>query len=285
MYTLFEYAKEVRYVKIVCLDDEPLILNRIVKLCNSLPMKPDVESFGDPLKALEWFDNNTAEIALLDIEMPEIDGLMLAAKIKDRSPGTSIIFTTAYSKYAVDAFDLKASGYILKPVIFERLDAEISYALKNKNYARGRYRVNIITFTDFRLVVYGQTVSFHRTKSKELLAYLVDRQGSSVKRAQMAQILFGDVPYNRSIQKQLDVIIRSLMDTLREYDVSDIVEMKRGTMRLCPEKVECDLYRFFEGDTYSINLYQGEYMNEFSWASFTEAYLYRKKIDKMKSDD
>ena len=145
--------------------------------------------------------------------------------------------------------------------------------------------MNIITFTDFRLVVYGQTVSFHRTKSKELLAYLVDRQGSSVKRAQMAQILFGDVPYNRSIQKQLDVIIRSLMDTLREYDVSDIVEMKRGTMRLCPEKVECDLYRFFEGDTYSINLYQGEYMNEFSWASFTEAYLYRKKIDEMKSDD
>ena len=277
MYTLFRYANGVRCVKIVCLDDEPLILNRIVKLCSSLPMKPAIESFNDPWKALEWFDNNTAEIALLDIEMPEMDGLILSAKIKDRSPGTAIIFTTAYSKYAVDAFTLKASGYILKPVTYERLEIEILYALENKRYARGRYRVNIITFTDFRLVVYGQTVSFRRTKSRELLAYLVDRQGSDVKRAELARILFGDVPYNRSIQKQLDVIIRSLMDTLREYDVSDIIEKKRGTMRICPEKVECDLYRFFEGDSYAINSYQGEYMNEFAWASFTEAYLYWKK--------
>lgn len=68
----------------------------------------------------------------------------------------------------------------------------------------------------------GETVDFPRAKARELLAYLIDRQGYSVSRANVFAVLFEDKQYDRSMQKQLDVIIRSLRETLRKFDVEDI---------------------------------------------------------------
>jgi len=78
------------------------------------------------------------------------------------------------------------------------------------------------TFGEFDLKVDGETVDFPRTKARELLAYLIDRQGYSVSRANVFAVLFEDKQYDRSMQKQLDVIIRSLRETLRKFDVEDI---------------------------------------------------------------
>ena len=266
-------------MKIVCVDDEPLLLNTVVSLCKKLPQQNEVITFTKARKALEWFDNNKADIALLDIEIPDLDGLTLAAGIKVKSPNTAVIFLTGYSQYAVDAFKVRASGYILKPIKYDRLAEEIEYALKNMPHIDTEKRVVIKTFCQFEVFVDGKIVTFSREKSKEMLAYLVDRQGSRIKRQQLAGILFEDVQYDRNIQKQLDVIMRSMRDTLKTYDLLDIVELSKGYIRVVPEKVDCDLYRFFEGDTNAINSYRGEYMNEYSWASLTEAYLYRKKMD------
>ncbi len=266
-------------MKIVCVDDEPLLLDTVVALCKKLPQKNEVITFTRARKALEWFEKNKADIALLDIEIPDLDGLTLAAGIKVKSPNTAIIFLTGYSQYAVDAFKVRASGYILKPIKYDRLAEEIEYALKNTPHIDTEKRVVIKTFCQFEVFIDGRIVTFSREKSKEMLAYLVDRQGYGIKRQQLAGILFEDVPYDRNIQKQLDVIMRSMRDTLKTHDALDIVEVNRGYIRIAPEKVDCDLYRFFEGDTNTINSYRGEYMSEYSWASLTEAYLYRKKMD------
>ena len=77
------------------------------------------------------------------------------------------------------------------------------------------------------------------------------------------------------MQKQLDVIIRSLRTTLEETGAEEIFELSKGQMRIKPEKIECDLYRFLQGDMKAINSYRGEYMSAYSWACFTEAYLDR----------
>lgn len=78
------------------------------------------------------------------------------------------------------------------------------------------------TFGEFDLKVDGETVDFPRAKARELLAYLIDRQGYSVSRANVFAVLFEDKQYDRSMQKQLDVIIRSLRETLRKIDAEDI---------------------------------------------------------------
>ena len=260
---------------ILCVDDEELILGLTVSLCQELPYHPEGEGFTRAKDALDWLAVHTADIALLDINMPDMDGLSLAMKIKEICPHTAVIFLTGFAQYAVDAFKLHTSGYILKPVSRERLLTEIDYALSDKHTSDTNSHVVIRTFGDFDLLIDGQPVSFQRTKAKELLAYLVDRQGATVTRATAFAVLWPDGLYDRKMQKQLDVIIRSLRDTLLANGISEIVEMKRGTLRICPEKVSCDLYRFFEGDIEMINAYHGEYMSAYTWASLTEAYVER----------
>ena len=105
------------------------------------------------------------------------------------------------------------------------------------------------------------------------MAYLVDRQGSGVTRAELFAAVWEDRPYDRGMQKQLDTYIRSLRDTLREYGAEEIMELSKGILRVRPETFTCDAYRFHAGDSEAINAYRGEYMSTYSWASMTESIL------------
>ena len=116
----------------VCVDDEGLILARTVSLVKKTNIFDNVESFMDPTEALEFLDTTPADLALLDIDMPEISGLELASKMQKKCPGIKIIFLTGYSEYAVDAYAMHATGYLLKPVNYERLLEELNYALESK---------------------------------------------------------------------------------------------------------------------------------------------------------
>lgn len=261
-------------MRLLCVDDEELILQLTVSLCREISHVTDVEGFTEPTEALKWLNDHTADIALLDINMPEMDGLTLAARIKEKSPDTAIIFLTGYSEYAVDAFRMHASGYLLKPIDRHRLVAEIEFALSGREEKKESH-IKAKTFGEFDLLVDGKVVSFARTKAKELLAYLVDRQGSSVTRANAFAVLWEDTEYDRSMQKQMDVIIRSLRTTLDSYGIGELFQLKKGFMRICPELLDCDLYKFFDGDIEAVNSYRGEYMSSYSWASLTEAYMDR----------
>ena len=260
-------------MRVICVDDERLLMEDTVAMCRELPQITEAIGFTKPKEALEWLKENGADLALLDIDMPEMNGLELAAKIKGVSPDTSIIFLTGFAQFAVDAFQLRASGYLLKPVSKEALENDISYVFSNKRKQLNK-SVTVKTFGAFDVYVNAQPVNFHLAKSKEILAYLIDRQGGSVTRAELAAILWEDRMYDRKLQKQLDVYIRSLRETLMEYNVSDIVELKRGTLRVISDKIDCDMFRFFAGDTDAVNSYRGEYMSNYSWASITEGKMY-----------
>ena len=266
-------------MKMICVDDEALVLELIVSICEKLPQHPEVHGFAKAAQALDFMKKTPVDIALLDINMPGMDGLQLAARIKELSPETAIIFITGYEKYAVDAFTLHVSGYLMKPISEKQLKAEVEYALSEKKPVQPRKHITVKTFGEFDLLVDGRTVSFSRAKSKELLAYLVDRNGGYMTRAFLHAALFEDKGYDRPAQKYLDVIIRSLRKTLDEWGIGDILEMSRGALRICPEKLDCDIYRFLEGDIDVINSYFGEYMRAYSWASMTEALADRIMLD------
>ena len=264
-------------MQIICVDDEALVLGLTVSLCRELPQKPQVEGFQKAEDALAFLASNSAEIAILDINMPDMDGITLAAKIKELRPGIAIIFLTGHAQYAVDAFGLHASGYLLKPVSAQRLADEVAYALSDRHMPAKRMHIEAHTFGEFDLLVDGTPVVFGRARSKELLAYLIDRQGSYVSRANAFAILWEDAQYDRSMQKQLDVVIRSLRGTLDRYGIGDLLEIHKGSLRILPEKLDCDLYHFFAGDMEAVNAYRGEYMNAYAWASLTESYMERLK--------
>ena len=259
----------------ICVDDERLLMEDTVSLLGKLPQIDGAKGFTRAADALDWLEENAADIAFLDIDMPGMNGMELAAIIKTRWPNVAIVFLTGYPQYALEAFELRATGYLLKPVGKEQMEKEIDYALSWGQY---QYRGHIAmrTFGNFDCFVDGKALAFRQAKCKELLAYLVDRHGNSVTRAEAFAILWEDRLYDRSMQKQLDVIIRSLRATLQENGIAAILEMKGGTLRINPAMFTCDLYRFLNGDVDALNEYHGEYMRGYVWAEMTEGYMTRK---------
>ena len=118
-------------MKAILVDDEKPGLDYLKELCSNIPELTDIKGFTKSRKALEWCSANPVDIAMLDINMPDINGISLAAKLREVNPYIRIIFVTAYEKYAVDAFDVHADGYLLKPVNQESLTREVTLVLSD----------------------------------------------------------------------------------------------------------------------------------------------------------
>jgi len=265
-------------MRMICVDDEPLAVEYTLSQCTLLPEIDDVKGFTEAQSALDWLRTHPTDLALLDINMPEIDGITLAARIKEMYPKIAIVFLTAYKEYAFDAYSVHPSGYLLKPVSQEKLAEEVRLACGEKCRSFQEH-IWIKTFGTFDVFVDNRPVSFKLAKSKEILAYLVDKQGSGVTRSEICAAIWEDSLYDRRMQKQLDVYIRSLRETLQEYGISEIMEMEKGVLRTKPETFVCDAYLFYSGDSDAINAYRGEYMSSYSWASMTEAILFWKSTN------
>ncbi len=257
-------------MKIICVDDEPLAVEDTLAMCRTISPVISAAGFTKAEEALEWLRTHPADIALLDINMPRVNGITLAEQIRQIRPETAILFLTAYKEYAFDAFSVHPTGYLLKPVMPDMLKKEIDFAVSAHPQAETPH-IEARTFGNFALLIDGKPVRFKRSKSKELLAYLIDRQGRSAARREIFAALFEDMPFDRSWQKYLDAIIRSLRDTLREYGIEELMQLERNGIRIVPEKLDCDMYRFYRGEAEAIRLFRGEYLSSYGWASMAEA--------------
>jgi two-component SAPR family response regulator len=205
--------------------------------------------------------------------MPEINGLMLAEQLKRRYPDAAIIFLTAFPQYAVQAFKLRATGYLLKPVSLEDLKEEVDYAL-SRGQVRPSGHIVVQTFGNFEILVDGETLVFHRSKAKELLAYLVDRKGALCTNGEIMAILFeddnGHEAYFRSLRKDLT-------DILETAGCGGILSQQRGRIGIVPEQVDCDYFNWCSGKRTGGNAFHGEYMTQYSWGEYTNAMLINQK--------
>jgi DNA-binding LytR/AlgR family response regulator len=116
-------------LKCLLLDDELPGLSYLKILCEQMPELEVIKSFNDSEVFLKEFDTLDFDLCFLDIEMPGISGIQLAALLK----GKPVIFTTAYKDYATDAFDLNAIDYVIKPVKPERLQQAVNKAIHRIN--------------------------------------------------------------------------------------------------------------------------------------------------------
>lgn len=107
----------------VIIDDEKFAIDSLVDYCYQTASVRVVETFTDPYKALQYLGSNTPDLVLLDIQMPGISGIQIAGAIKDR---VHIVFTSAYSQYAINGFNLNAVDYLLKPISFERFTEAVA---------------------------------------------------------------------------------------------------------------------------------------------------------------
>ena len=184
-------------MNILLLDDEELSLATLKRETSKVFPDANITAFQDVYEAIRYAnrmrdDGAFIDYAFCDIECPGISGLEFARMIKSYFPQLKLFFCTAYSQYAIDAFGMKAKGYLLKPVqaksIIDVLD-EMVYDWRG-GASTLQKDIKVQTFGDFEVFVDGKPVHFERAKAKELLAYLVDRKGASVTTERIAAILF-----------------------------------------------------------------------------------------------
>ncbi|NJB83739.1 LytR/AlgR family response regulator transcription factor [Wenyingzhuangia aestuarii] len=103
--------------KCIIIDDEELARMLLKTYVDKLDFLELVASYDNPLEAMATLKNNSIDVVFLDIQMPDLKGTDFAKMIP---PTTKVIFTTAYSEYALKGFELNALDYLLKPITFER---------------------------------------------------------------------------------------------------------------------------------------------------------------------
>src|ERR1700753_1456244 len=109
----------------IAIDDEPKALEVIERYCQKTSLVDLKATFREPVKAIEFLNREKTDLIFLDINMPDISGIQL---LQTLSPRPLVIFTTAYSHYAVESYELNALDYLLKPITFERFLAAVNKA-------------------------------------------------------------------------------------------------------------------------------------------------------------
>lgn len=255
---------------IYVIDDEENALEYLQNIVAQVEPSAEVKAFLNARKALECAKEEEPDVIFTDISMPGIDGIALAKKFKAIKPKSNIIFVTGYSEYSMDAFALDASGYLLKPTSADK----VAHALENLRYpvaGSGDIKVVAQCFGNFEIFCNGEPIRFKYNKSKEALAYMIDRKGAMVSNQEVIINLWEDDEDHNSYYRSL---LKDISDTLSALKCSDIYKKGWGAAGIISDKIKCDYYDFLAGKTEGINAYKGEYMNQYSWAESTGAALY-----------
>lgn len=260
-------------MKILAVDDEQDALEVLTTAIRDCQPDADIRGFNSPTEALAFAETNPPDIAFLDIRMPGLTGLELAKRLKKINVKVNIIFSTGYSEFASDAFSMHASGYLMKPISTKDVRKELEN-LRNP-IAAPKKRVYIRTFGNFELFVDGETVHFSRKPAKELLAYLVDRKGSSVTRRELCDVLLQDAAFTRKSQDYLTKIVRELEKSLEEVNAKDILRIDRSEYAVIPANFDCDAYDYLNGMPDAFNNFYGEYMSQYPWAEKSIQQFYK----------
>ena len=250
-------------MRILLVDDEELQLLRLTEAVKkALPADNVFLSYANPVLAWEENKETPVDIAFLDIDMPVINGILLAKKLKTVNPQVNVIFVTAYNEYALDAYKLHASGYVTKPVNLEKIQEELD-GLRYPVELKPTKKLQVKCFGNFEVFASGVPVKFSRKKSKELFAYLIDREGAAVNVNELNAVLWEEdkKSYSRNL-------IADIQASLKAVGAEDVFIKRRNECFVDVTKIDCDAYEYRKDNPDAIRMYRGEYMAQYSWAIF-----------------
>ena len=257
-------------MRIIAVDDEKIALESLASAIKAIVAEDEVVSFRYPEDALEYARENLCDIAFLDVEMAGISGVALASELKKYNSEINIVFCTGYGNYRDAAFELHASGYLMKPITPEKVKHELEN-LRRPIFEKKRLKVQ--TFGNFEVYMDGKPVVFKYRRTKELFAYLIDRAGAMCTVGEIIGILFEDEGGREDYFQKLR---RDLLSTLEELGCASVIVHKRGMLGVVVSEIQCDYYDCLSNKKDLASCYFGEYMSQYSFAEYTNAQLAAK---------
>ncbi|MEG1663338.1 MAG: response regulator [Clostridia bacterium] len=223
--------------------------------------------------SIDFVKDNKVDAAFLDINMEEMDGVELAKAIVEASPSTLIVFISGYAQDETKIKEeLKSNlvGFCYKPYNQDKLTNFVSEIFEKITSSRQIY---FKTFGSFDLLLDGNVVKFSSTKSKELLAFLVDRQCATVTMGEVIANIWSEKDPEHAKRLYRDAVCRLRM-TLNENRISDIVQFGWAQLRVDATNIKCDSWDYL---TNVNNDYNGEYLCTYDWSVDTQNLLDKKR--------
>ncbi len=271
-------------MRVLVVEDELDTLNEIEDCLRDYDDTIEIESSDNPLRAISMSRTFSFDVALLDIQMPEMSGLELAECLSTMAPGISLIFITAYNNYATEAFELNAVDYILKPLRKERLNKAL---IKIENELSERLLIKTVPSGETMIRAFGklvvtsgdQILKWKRRKSCEVFAYLLHQQGTPVHKEKLCEMIWPEYEPLKALT-YLQTIMYQLRKNLAEIGSNGItIEYADHCYRLSLNGVRYDVDLFLEAcdqallsDSPSLEsltkaeqLYCGNYLEEEGW--------------------
>lgn len=253
-------------MQIIAVDDEPAALFLLAEAIEKVVPQEKVQTFTQPHQALRYAEENRVDVAFLDQEMPGMDGITLGKKLVQLWPEVNVIYTTAYREYGSEAFALRASGYLLKPI----QEADIRREMENLRHpiVEKKKALHAVTFGSFEFLKDGVPIAFKRSKSKEMLAYLIENNGAGLTKRELAAVLLENRPYDRACQDYMSKIIDSLSESLNEAGAGDVLLHQHNRYAVDTTKFTCDLYAYQCGEAWARKAFHGIYMQQYTWGEY-----------------
>ena len=247
----------------IAVDDEVLMLGALAAAIKASPDITEVTKFSNCEEALDFVKKHAIDIAFLDINMRGMGGLILAEKILDACPDCRIIFCTGYEEYAVPAFKLHASGYLMKPISAEDVQGEID----NIKGVREREKpLEVKCFGNFEVYAKHEKLIFKRLKTKELFAFLIDRNGAGMTAKQICAVLFPEDTDDSKNTSYLRQLVLDLKNTLKTVGAEQVLCHETPCYRVDTNLIQCDYISYLKTGKPE---FFGEYMTQYSWAEET----------------
>ena len=261
-------------MRIFAIDDEPEVLETLHEAIRDAAPEAEISDFLRGQAALDAAKEQGVfpDVVFSDIRMPDMNGLQFAAVLKKAAPDARIVFVTAYSEYALEAWKSHVQGYLVKPVTAEVIRDTLNHLqLTGPPVPRDKLRVRC--FGNFEVFWHDQPLIFTRKQSKELLAFLIDREGAACTSEQIAAAPWEGETDMQAAGSRIRKLISDLRATLAEIGMEDALIREHRQVAVRRSLIDCDYYRMLEGDPAAVNAYRGVYMAEYSWAEMTAGRL------------
>ena len=259
-------------MRVIIVDDDASVLKKHQKIISELLPEAEVSTFTDGLFALAEARESNVDIAFLEADMPELNGLDLGQYLKELHPFVNLIYITKDTQRAYDAFKIHASGFMVKPAESKALKYELA-ELRYSEREKKQKRVFAQTFGNFEFFIDGKPAVFKYNRTKEIIAILVNNRGSQVTNGEIIACLWEDDGDPEKKMSYLRNLRQDLQNTLKSYKLDGIILKQRGSMAIDTKAIECDLFDWLEKKKESKYDYIGNYMNQYSWPEFFHAEL------------
>lgn len=217
-------------MKVILVDDELLALEYMEKLIHKIGGITVTGKYINSLDALEAVKTETPDVIFLDVEMPGINGIELATRIQEFLPKAHIIFVTAFSEYAVKAFDLNAIDYLVKPVRLARLEQAFqrvpSIAAPPIKSVRSVIKIKTAQRLSFvkteGLSEMEMPAKWRTSKVRSIFAFLLLQHGKPVRKEALIQQFWPDLSDEKAYIQLYSAIyqIRKTLSSLEDLDIS-----------------------------------------------------------------